>query len=277
MTDPTLPPPPGPTPPPYGQTPYGQTPSGQAPFGQPQPAPPIPPKRGMPAWGWVLIAVGAAMLIGLIVVVIAIVVAVTSLRPTPVDPIVLPTSPVETVEPTDDPVLTDGSYGLDTLAPAAMGPFWSVPGDMLTEWETVVFDVDGLNHFQNAELGCDFRTYQASGVGDSGASSDRVASDAQMDVLADVWIDDGVTVSSRVAQPTVWLEYDLSNEVEFLVDRVDGTYADTGIATTTYLFSREFLSSGGALAARLECRTDTIDGPNSPLSWILEDLGAVTF
>jgi len=256
MTDPTVPPSPPPA------------------TGLPPQLAPTAARRGMPVWGWVLVAVGVAMLIGLVVIVVVVVAAVNGLRDAPVDPI---TSPLETLEP--DPTLApvDGAFSLDTLAPAPMGPFWSVPGDMLTEWDTVVFDVDGLNHFQNADLGCDFRTYQSVGVGDRSGSSDRAASEAQMDVLADVWVGDGITGVTRETQPTVWLGYDLSDEVEFLVDRVDGTYAETGVQTTTYLIGREFLSSGGALAARLECRTDTMDGPDSPLRWILEDLAAVTF
>lgn len=267
MTDPTLPPPPTPPIPPASPS------SGAA----QSPPPPAAPRRGMPVWGRVLITVGAAMLIGLVVIVVVIVAAVNGLRDDSAAPVVPPTSPAETVDPGETLAPVDGSFSLDTLAPAPMGPFWSVPGDMLTEWDTVVFDVDGLNHFQNADLGCDFRTYQSMGVGDPAGPSDRAASEAQMDVLAQVWVGDGITDVTREPQSTVWLGYDLSDEVEFLVDRVDGTYADTGVETTTYLIGREFLSSGGALAARLECRADTMDGPDSPLGWILDELAAVTF
>lgn len=243
----------------------------------PQPPAPAPPRRGLPVWAWVLIAVGALMLIGLIVVIVIAVVLITTLRPDPVDPIGAPTPP-PTAEATAAPVEPGaGPFSLDSIAPAAQGPFWSVPGDVLTEWETIVFDVDGLNHFQNAELGCDFRTYQAFGVGDPADVSDRAASEAQMDVLAEVWLSEGLIDVERLPQETVWLEMDFTDEVEFLVDRIDGTYAETGVASQTYLIGREFIASGGALAARLECRTDVMEGPDSPLPWILDELGVSTF
>jgi hypothetical protein len=246
---------------------------------QMQAQPTAPPPRGLPAWGWVLIAVGAFLVLAFMAVVVIAVVTITAFRDAPGEPIGAPApTPAPTSEATEAPVVPGGGpFSLDSIAPASQGPFWGVPGEMLTEWETVVFDVDGLNHFQNVELGCDFRTYQSFGVGDQADVSDRAASEAQMDVLAEVWLSEGLTDVDRVQQDSVWLEMDSTDEVEFLVDRIDGTYAETGVESQTYLIGREFLASQGALAARLECRTDVMEGQDSPLPWILDELGVSTF
>lgn len=252
--------------------PSGPPPGPAGPGAQPSPA-----KPRFPGWAWILVAICGVLFLAVIGVVVAIVSILNASQSTP---IATPT-PTPTTELTPTPTPTEASddtrLSLDDRATAAVGPYWSVPGVFLTDWETVVFDEEGLNHFQNTQLNCEFQTFQGRGVGDQNGASDRAASEDQMDVLQEVWAAPTFTNPTRTDLETVWVNYRLQDEVELLALRLDGPHVDTGEDYTTFIVGREFIDPGSALAARIVCPTSVFDGPESPLEWILQEIAIVDF
>ena len=247
-----------PTPFPGAQPPYAGQP--QYPAQPPQypgaPVPPgQPPRRGLPAWAWVVLGVVAALFIGLIVAMAVLIPRIVNEFTDAANPSPLPTEgvPAPTDDLDDDDFLGGTVYSLDQQVPLAAGPFWGIGYD--ADWQIEIWDTDGVNQMSHAESGCKMYTFQGTGVPDAaGSATDREATELSVPVALGL----GLPWDSAV-DPEVMPNGSLNVRFDFGPDQVELTqlraqYTTTGgEARERVILLRAFLPLNNVLLAQVDC------------------------
>ena len=259
-----------PTPFPGAQPPYAGQP--QYPAQPPQypgaPVPPgQPPRRGLPAWAWVVLGVVAALFIGLIVAMAVLIPRMMSEFADAAGPSPVPTeqAPAPTDDPGDDDTLGGTVYSLDQRVTLAAGPFWGIDFD--EDWQIEIWDTNGVNQMSHAESGCKMYTFQGTGVPDAaGSASDREATELTIPVALGMglpWDASG--------EPSVQPDGSWNATLDFGPDQVEmaqlrAQYTSTGgEARERVMILRAFLPTNNVLLAQVDCPagstelTDRID------------------
>ncbi len=262
-------------PPENGQPPM---PAG-VPVGPTDPGAPVPSKKRLPGWAIALIIGGGLLLIGIIVV--AIMVVSMFLNTRQIEDCSMPGScgqglpPTPTGEASISPTESDPSTDnipLDGSAAFSNPPVWNTP--FLSGWDINIFDQEGVNQFESKALGCLFTTSQNMQSVDASSPSDAAQSTQLMNDLTDSIVKevpDAIVTGMRPAE--VGLGISGSHTIEFATARVDYT-TSLGDYVNVFL-ARSMPSSGSYMYALVSCPTATMDGAESPLEDLLDQISIV--
>ncbi|HEV7948496.1 MAG TPA: hypothetical protein VGP24_01890 [Glaciihabitans sp.] len=250
-------------------------------------AAPVPPKRKLPLWGWILAAVVAVLLI---VAIIAVVTglnsdsnsdssnegasnepsAVASATPTPSSasskPSATPSSSA-TPSPADDGATSSeqstGNVSLDDLfvIGQAQPAIWQLPS--VDGWEITTIDQEGVSVQTNTELSCTFTTIQNRLTSDiADATSDRADTEGVVQNLQQGFVtqftDAEITNTPGLAVPYGSIGI-VEGDVEFAGFRADYVRADTGEEYSSMFVVRAMSQIDGAMYSVLNCPTETIN------------------
>lgn len=247
-------------------------------------------RRGLPGWAWAVITGGAVLCIAVIVILglaaSAILGAVTRVVDAADQP-ASPSAPADTVTPST-PMPTE-SAAAPTGADEATGtlislnehadlgktfPIWRYP--ILDGWEIVVFEQEGINTTQNAELGCTFTSSQnKQPAQDVTATEDLTDSLATFEVLEQRWLDSASdaeligeldTTSFAVAYPGA------QGSLEFISSRIDYLDNATKVRYTSEIAGRAMPLAESFMYIEVSCPTSVVDAGQSPFEELRDGL-----
>lgn len=236
------------------------------------PGGPVPPKKGLPGWALALIIGGGVLLIGVIVVAVLVFSLIANSVKNQADP-EPESTPVATEEASPDPGLKNESIPLSGSADFGGPPIWGAP--YLSGWDIKILDQEGINSFENLTLGCTFTTSQNIQDVDRSSSSDEASSRSLMDVLKNEIFKrspDSVEAAEDIVDLSIGASGS-SSTIEFLSSRLDFT-ASSG-EFTSVIFARSMPHSGSYMYTHLECTRAAIDGADSPLQTLTDQLAVV--
>lgn len=239
------------------------------------PGGPVPPKKGLPGWALALIIGGGVLLIGVIVVAVLIftMVANAAKELADIGQDVTSTSPAEEPTGPSDSGTNIDSIPLSGAADFGGPPIWGAP--YLSGWDIKVFDQEGINSFENLTLGCTFTTSQNVQEVDRASSSDETSTRSLMDVLKNEIFKrspDAVEAAESIVDLSIGVSGS-SSTIEFSSLRLDFT-ASSG-EYTSVIFARSMPQSGSYMYTHLECTRAAIDGADSPLQALTDQLAVV--
>ncbi|MBL5972292.1 MAG: hypothetical protein ACNYNX_02430 [Leucobacter sp.] len=229
----------------------GQQGAPQQPWAQPQPQQPV--RRGLPVGAWIGIGAGALVLVGAMVLVILLVVIpatrlVTELgrdRATASEPAEDGLVEEEPLSPASVGVLT-----LDDTADFLAGPYWSVP--FFDDWDIVTFDVEGINHFSNAGVGCQLLTYQGYGDPNVADGNDWDASEATVPAALQIGLPWDSTGDPDVVMDGIFeVSADYYDSVEMV--RLFAQYSSAEGERERQMLIRAFMPENIVLYAEVDC------------------------
>lgn len=229
---------------------------GQTPQYAGAPVPPgQPPRRGLPAWAWVVIGVFAALFIGLIVAMAVLIPRIVNEFTDAANPSPLPTegAPAPTDDFDDDDVLGGTVFSLDQQVPLAAGPFWGIGYD--ADWQIEIWDTEGVNQLSHAESGCKMYTFQGTGVPDAAtAATDREATELSIPVALGLGLPWDSAVDPEVGPDGSWnARFDFGpDQVELTQLRAQYT-TTSGEARERVILLRAFLPVNNVLLAQVDC------------------------
>jgi hypothetical protein len=248
--------------------------------------PPQPPRRGgLPRWAWVLIGGAALVMIAIVVVIVIVVNTVLGAVSSTAEgdqPFAAPTSdPAETTLPTEaattEPSVTPtDTAGSDTVTSldvqADFGtPFWSFP--IVDGWEVSVFDQEGVNQAENAELGCLFTTSQNRQAAiDSAATGDRSDTEDTIQTLTQLMLDsvDEAEVVGELGSIDVAVGMaDSAEGLEFATSRVEYVNPQDGGRYVNDIAMRAMPLPEAYLYLVVSCPAAVIDSGDSPFEDLL--------
>jgi hypothetical protein len=256
----------------------------------PQPQPQPQRRRGLPGWAWALIAGGAVVFIGVIVILglaaSAILGTVTRVEDTADQP-VAPSAPAVTATPST-PVPTESAAAPNSEDEATgnlialnehadLGesfPIWRYP--ILDGWEITVFDQEGINTTENTDLGCTFTSSQnKQPAQDVTATDDLTDSLATFEVLENRALDahpdaeligELDTTSFGVVYPGG------EGSLEFISSRVDYLDEATNVRYTSEIAGRAMPLAESFMYIEVSCPTALVDAGQSPFEELREGL-----
>ena len=258
--------------------------------GSPQPQPqPQPPRRGgLPGWAWALIGGGALVMIAIMVTVVIVVSSVLgAIGHGQAEPVETPApaasdSAPATEAPAAGSTLTEGEAGIFSLDDQVdLGdtfPVWGYP--FQDGWELVLFDQEGVNQSENAELGCLFTSSQnVQPAVDVTATDDLTDTLATVDVLEKRLLASGPEAKLVGELGSTDFGVNLAGaeeRLEFLTTRVDYMNPEAGVSYTNEIAVRAMPLAEALMYVVLSCPTSLVDAGNSPFEELRAGLAVVT-
>ena len=156
-------------------------------------------------------------------------------------------------------------------------PVWGYP--FQDGWEVVIFDQQGINQSENAELGCLFTSSQnAQPAGDVNAKDDLTDTIATVDVLEQQLLASGhdAKLVGELGSTDFGINLpDAVERLEFLTTRVDYMNPEAGVGYTNEIAARAMPLAESFMYIVVSCPTTLVEAGNSPFEELRAGLAVV--